>query len=228
MGKANDSKTRFTSRVDDYIKYRPKYPKEIITFLEMKGILTENTIIADIGSGTGFLSGIFLENGYMIYGVEPNKEMREAGEHYLQQYSNFHSIVGSAEETTLQDNSVDLITAGQAYHWFNPNLSKMEFKRILKDQNSTEYNCVLIWNTRKVMGSKFGEELELIIEKFSTDYKEVKHNRPEHEIESNGPPFKRIFFEDLLFQRELKSCTMFRPLAFFRQMTHFYVQRVQI
>ena len=92
-----DPKKRFSSRVENYIKYRPSYPIEIIDFLKEKNILTENTIIADIGSGTGILTRMFLDNNNQVYGVEPNKDMREAAEKLLQGFTNFTSLEGSAE-----------------------------------------------------------------------------------------------------------------------------------
>ncbi len=137
-----DPKKRFSSRVENYIKYRPSYPIEIIDFLKEKNILTENTIIADIGSGTGILTRMFLDNNNQVYGVEPNKDMREAAEKLLQGFTNFTSLEGSAESTGIEENCVDLITAGQAFHWFDVEQAKREFKRILKPNG----NIALIWN----------------------------------------------------------------------------------
>ena len=164
-----DSKKRFSSRVENYIKYRPNYPLEIIDFLEKKEILAKNTVIADIGSGTGILTKIFLDHGNQVYGVEPNKEMREATEKILQEYPNFSSLEGSAESTGLEENSIDLIIAGQAFHWFDIEESKREFKRILKPSG----NVVLIWNNRAKGGIGFNSNYESFMLKYGTDYKEV-------------------------------------------------------
>ncbi|MBA7619377.1 putative methyltransferase [subsurface metagenome] len=114
-----DPKKRFSSRVENYIKYRPSYPLEIIDFLIEKKTLPEDTVIADIGSGTGILTKVFLDNGNQVYGVEPNKDMREAAEKFLQGYTNFSSLEGSAETTGLEENCIDLIIAGQSFHWFD-------------------------------------------------------------------------------------------------------------
>src|SRR5919198_771722 len=103
----HDSTTRFSNRVDQYVKYRPSYPKEIIPFLEKAIGLNSTFIIADIGSGTGILSKIFLDCGDRVYAVEPNKAMRNKAVELLQQYDSFTSINGTAEQTTLQDGSVD-------------------------------------------------------------------------------------------------------------------------
>lgn len=175
IGKANyylDPKVRFSSRVENYIKYRPKYPQEVITFLKEKNILLNDSIIADIGSGTGILSNLFLKNGNLVYGVEPNKDMRNAAEELLISYPNFNSIDGSAESTKLSKNSIDLITAGQAFHWFDVDKTKKEFKRIIKPKGYV----VLIWNNRRKEASGFPSEYDQLILKYGKDYKEVRKN----------------------------------------------------
>ncbi len=167
-----DPKTRFSSRVENYIKYRPRYPNEIITFLIEKEILKTDSIIADIGSGTGILSELFLKNGNMVYGVEPNDEMRRAGERLLKNYPNFISLNGSAESTKLKYHAIDLITAGQAFHWFKLAETKFEFKRILKPKGYV----ILCWNNRRKEGTNFSSDYEKFILKYGTDYEEVRKN----------------------------------------------------
>jgi ubiquinone/menaquinone biosynthesis C-methylase UbiE len=127
-----DSTQRFSSRVDNYVKYRPTYPEAIIDLLKTECGLTPDSIVADIGSGTGLLSRLFLKNGNRVYGVEPNREMREAGERLLRDYAHFTSVAATAEATTLVDRSVDFVTAGQAFHWFDLDRVAIEFPRILK------------------------------------------------------------------------------------------------
>ena len=165
--------TRFSDRVENYIKYRPHYPKEIIDYLKSENILKDDYVIADIGSGTGISAELFLQNGNNVYGVEPNKEMREAGEKLLSGYSNFMSIEGTAESTTLEDTSIDLIIAAQSFHWFDSANAKNEFKRILKKG----HNTVLIWNARKLYSTQFLSEYEDLIKKYGTDYNEVRHEK---------------------------------------------------
>ena len=114
-----DSTRRFSSRVENYIKYRPGYPPAIINLLEGECGLTSRSVVADVGSGTGILAELFLRHGNRVYGVEPNREMRAAGERLLRNYPNFVSIAGTAETTTLDEQSVDFVTAGQAFHWFD-------------------------------------------------------------------------------------------------------------
>lgn len=165
-----DPTTRFSNRVENYIKYRPHYPSEIIDYLNTEKVLTDDSIIADIGSGTGISSELFLKNGNTVYGVEPNKEMRETGEKYLFKYKKFISISGTAEHTTLRDNSVDIIASGQAFHWFDVGKAKTEFKRILKKTGFV----VVMWNIRQSNDSEFGRDYEKLLLEFGTDFDKVR------------------------------------------------------
>jgi ubiquinone/menaquinone biosynthesis C-methylase UbiE len=173
-----DTLNRFSNRVDNYIKYRPDYPHEIIAFLKQHGLLTIESVIADIGSGTGISAELFLKEGNTVYGVEPNKEMREAAERLLTQYKNFKSINATAEQTTLQNNSIDLIIAGQAFHWFDKQKSKAEFQRILKPNGTV----ILMWNDRRTDSTLFLKAYEGFIKMFATDYKEVNHKNIDEKI----------------------------------------------
>ena len=165
------STERFSSRVTTYLKYRPSYPKEIIGFLELNAGLKPESIIADIGSGTGFLSKLFLDNGNTVNCVEPNGAMREAAELLLKEYKNFISWSGTAESTGLDNSSVDFIIAGQAFHWFNPIETKKEFLRIISPGGKT----VLIWNERDIENDEFQKEYDGILTKLIPQYSEVKH-----------------------------------------------------
>jgi SAM-dependent methyltransferase len=172
MGELVTSPTRrFSSRVENYIKYRPGYPSVVIDALASECGLTEKSIVADVGSGTGILSELFLKNGNPVVGVEPNREMREAGERLLKQYPNFTSVNGAAEAPTLADSSVDFITAAQAFHWFDRISTRNEFARILKPNAWV----VLIWNDRQTDASSFLGEYEELLQRYGTDYKQVNH-----------------------------------------------------
>ncbi|MHA2390699.1 MAG: class I SAM-dependent methyltransferase [Promethearchaeota archaeon] len=190
-----DPKKRFSSRVENYIKFRPRYPPEIIEFLKEKKILTRKSIVADIGSGTGILSEIFLKNGNRVFGIEPNNNMRVAGEDQLKKYPLFISIDGSAESTGLKDKSIDVITVGQAFHWFNVLKAKKEFKRILKPNGFV----VIIWNNRRKMGGGFSSQYEKFILKFGTDVKQVRKN--ENKIDGFYNYQRKVFYnyQDLDF-----------------------------
>src|SRR5262249_43298352 len=152
ISQMSDSTTRFSDRVEDYVKYRPHYPETVIEYLRSTYGLTSGWDIADIGSGTGISTELFLRNGNRVYGIEPNREMREKAEQLLAGYAerrgaegadgaaaegvaaagaaagggNFISIDGTAEVTGLPDDSVDMIVAGQAFHWFDPKKSRVE------------------------------------------------------------------------------------------------------
>jgi SAM-dependent methyltransferase len=168
---AKNSTTRFSSRVDDYIKYRPHYPVEILDLLAAKCDLSPESVIADVGSGTGILTRLFLENGNPVIGVEPNKEMREAGEAYLAEFARFTSIDGTSEATRLPAKSVDLIAAGQAFHWFDQTRTRVEFQRILNDDGWV----ALVWNDRRVDSTPFLQDYEALLQEFGTDYKDINH-----------------------------------------------------
>jgi SAM-dependent methyltransferase len=164
---------RFTSRVETYAKYRPGYPVEIVELLKTECDLTPASIVADIGSGTGKLSEILLANGNVVIGVEPNAAMREAAEKIFRDQPLFRSLAGSAEATTLPDTSVDLIVAGQAFHWFDPIKTRTEWLRILKPGGW----AVLIWNDRQLQTTPFLSDYEQLLLKFGTDYTEVRHDK---------------------------------------------------
>lgn len=166
-----DPTQRFSTRVENYIKYRPTYPQEIIQILKEECALTQESMIADIGSGTGLLTELFLQNGNTVFGIEPNREMRDAGKRMLQNYPKFHSMDGKAESTGLTNSSIDLITAGQAFHWFDIPKTRAEFSRILKSDGWV----ILIWNDRETESSPFLAAYEQLLKEYATDYSEVTH-----------------------------------------------------
>ena len=168
---AKDSTQRFSSRVDNYVRYRPGYPPEVLELLRTECGLSPSSIVADIASGTGILTRMLLENGNRVFGVEPNPEMRRAGEQFLTRYPGFTSVAGSAEATMLDDHSVDIITAAQAAHWFERERARREFVRILVPGGWT----VLLWNERDTDATPFLREYEQLLLTYGTDYKEVRH-----------------------------------------------------
>jgi SAM-dependent methyltransferase len=176
-----DAKQRFSSRVADYVRYRPSYPSALIDVLRKNCDLTREHVIADIGSGTGLSSKVFLENGNRVIGVEPNAEMRAAGDDFLAEYKSFSSANGSSEATTLEDASVDFITAAQAFHWFEPNATRKEFVRILKPGGWV----VVMWNDRRISETAFSRAYEDLLVHYGTDYTKVKEAYPEtHDMEN--------------------------------------------
>lgn len=155
---------RFSDRVANYILYRPHYPKALITFLTNEIQLNQNYIIADIGSGTGISAELFIANNNLIYAVEPNAEMRFAAEKIFQDKTNFKSIDGTAENTNIENESIDFIISGQAFHWFDKTAFKNECKRIAK----TNAYCMLFWNDR-LTNTPFLLAYEKIVHKYATD-----------------------------------------------------------
>jgi SAM-dependent methyltransferase len=167
-----DPTKRFSSRVEDYIRYRPSYPTAITSWLAADCGLTARSRIADVGSGTGILSRLFLNFGCHVFAVEPNPDMRAGAERQLSAEPRFHSVDGRAETTTLPDISVDFITAGQSFHWFDAPASRAEFRRILAPAGWV----VLIWNERLITPG-FLAEYEDLLQRLSTDYGRVDHRR---------------------------------------------------
>jgi len=137
-------KERFTNRVEDYRKYRPGYPSQVISFLTEKCSLSSSSTIADIGSGTGLFTKQLLEEGFTVKSVEPNESMRKQAENDLGGFGTFESINGSAEDTTLEPGTIDLITCCQSFHWFDHDTCKVEFQRITRGHGWV----ALIWNER--------------------------------------------------------------------------------
>ena len=183
-----NSVSRFSSRVNDYAKYRPGYPSDILKVLRSDCGLTETSLIADVGSGTGLLSEVFLNNGNRVFGIEPNELMRKQAESTFETASRFNSIEGRAESTSLSDESVDFIVAGQAFHWFDRAAARREFARILKPEGWV----VLVWNARKLESTEFLRAYEKLLLKYSADYAAVRHENVESELEQFFAP-QRMF-----------------------------------
>jgi ubiquinone/menaquinone biosynthesis C-methylase UbiE len=179
-----DATQRFSARVDNYVRYRPGYPPEVVELLRSACGLAPDSVIADIAFGTGIFTRLLLENGNHVFGVEPNADMRRAGEEFLRSYPKFTSIVGTAEETSLADNSVDFVSAAQAAHWFDLKKARREFQRVLKPDGW----LVLIWNERRLYATPFLRDYEHLLLKFATDYQEIRHERTTAAIDTFFEP----------------------------------------
>jgi SAM-dependent methyltransferase len=190
MSHSPDPTQRFTRRVDHYVKHRPSYPRAVLDLLETRCGLKSDSVVADVGSGTGLLSELFLNNGNRVLGVEPNKEMREAGERRLAHHPGFTSVAGTAEDTTLDDASVDFVTAGQAFHWFDPERARTEFARILKPAGWV----ALVWNWRRKDAAPFLAAYERLLEAYRTD-------RGEFELWRRSDEMARAFFGPGSFEK---------------------------
>ena len=188
-----DPTKRFSNRVENYVKYRPPYPPDIVGLLEADCTLAPASVIADVGSGTGILSEMFLKHGNRVFGVEPNREMRAAGDKLLAKYPKFSSIDATAEATTLVNASVDFITVGQAFHWFDREKSRAEFERILKPGGWV----VLTWNGFRVETSPLNNAYQQLVLRYGTDYQEVRREILGCDVESFYAPggCRRASFE---------------------------------
>lgn len=210
-----DPRDRFSDRVENYVRFRPGYPREAIAWVIAEAELTTGSVVADIGSGTGISTAVFLARGYQVFGVEPNDPMREAAERLLAGHEEFHSIRGGAGNTTLEDGSVDLIVAAQAFHWFHTAETRCEFSRILKPDG----HIALIWNERQIDSTPFLREYEDLLLEFGTDYSEIRHENIDEEAIASfyrGPWTRASFPNSQSFDFEglrgrLLSCSYVPP-----------------
>jgi SAM-dependent methyltransferase len=168
---AHDSTSRFSNRVANYAKYRPSYPAKVLDYLQHECHLTEQCVVADIGSGTGIFTKLLLDRGYTVFAVEPNEAMRRHAEHQLKSDPPFYSIDGTAEATMLDSKSVHLIVCAQAFHWFNNAETKAEFKRILAPHG----HIALIWNNRCIDADDFAIAYEILLKQQEGDYEKINH-----------------------------------------------------
>jgi SAM-dependent methyltransferase len=164
---------RFSTRVADYVRFRPHYPGAVIDVLVEEVGLTPAWIVADIGSGTGLSAQLFLDNGNTVMAVEPNPDMRAAAESLLDRWPTFQSREGTAEATLLPSASVDLVVAAQAFHWFRVDEARRELRRILKPEGWV----ALLWNRRRTDATPFLRDYEALLLRYGTDYQEVRHDR---------------------------------------------------
>lgn len=190
---AANATSRFSDRVENYVRYRPGYPCDVLRVLENICGLASHDGIADIASGTGIWSRMLLENGNPVFGVEPNAEMRQAGERLLAGFPKFTSVGGTAEATTLPDKSVDFVTAAQAAHWFDRARARREFVRILKPGGW----LVLLWNERLTDSTAFLRDYEQLLLTFGTDYEDVRHERTTDAVNEffDPAPYQEQVFE---------------------------------
>jgi SAM-dependent methyltransferase len=210
-GGAPDPRKRFSERVDAYVRSRPGYPEGLVPLLEREAGLRPSQTVADVGSGTGILTRVFLDYGNEVYAVEPNEKMRAAAEAAFEPIPLFRSVDGSAEATTLPAESVDLVVAGQAFHWFDREAARAEFARILRPPRPV----ALVWNDRRTTGSPFAEGYETLLRRHGTDYGAVDHKNLGDDVFESffrpGPwkrfalPNRQTFDEEGLRARLLSS-----------------------
>ncbi|WP_437205380.1 class I SAM-dependent methyltransferase [Planctomicrobium sp. SH664] len=196
---------RFSDRVENYAKYRPGYPAEILDVAIAQFGLTARSVIADIGAGTGIFSRLLLSRGNRVLGVEPNAAMREILEESLASDPHFTAVDGTAEATTLPDQSVDLITAAQAFHWFDLQPTRAEFARILRPGGWV----MLVWNERRESGTPFLEAYERLLAEHGVDYLEIRERTRRQTAE-----LKAFFDAGTFAEQTLKSEQLLDQQAF--------------
>jgi SAM-dependent methyltransferase len=192
-----DPTLRFSSRVDNYSKYRPRYPQAVISTLRQECQLTPDAWIADIGSGTGFLSELFLQNGNQVFAVEPNREMREASVRLLEKYPGFRDVDGRAEATTLSDHSFDFVVAGQSFHWFDLPKARSEFLRILKSSGW----LMIVWNERDIQATPFMTAYEQLLYLYVNDHTRLAHKQVYDDALSNFFGAHRFIYKTFSYQQ---------------------------
>jgi len=190
---ASNATSRFSDRVENYVRYRPGYPAQALEVLKKDCGLTPSHVVADIASGTGIWTRTLLENGNPTFGVEPNAEMRQAGERLLASFPKFTSVSGTAEATTLADASVDFVTAAQAAHWFDRKRARQEFVRVLKPGGW----LALLWNERVTDSTPFLRDYEQLLLTYGTDYADVRHEKTTDEVNQffDPAPFQARVFD---------------------------------
>ena len=175
-GVRTDPTTRFSDRVADYVAHRPRYPAAVYAYLCERLGVKAGTVVADLGAGTGIFCEPLLGMGCEVYGVEPNDAMRAAADRAMSRHSTaYHGVPGTAEDTGLAAGSVDVVVAAQAFHWFDPEKSAAECRRILRPGG----RAALVWNTRRVQSTPFLRAYEELLNQFGTDYAAVRHDRAE-------------------------------------------------
>ena len=160
-----DSNEPLSARVENYVRYRPGYPRGVLDLLRAGCSFAPRWVVADLGSGSGNLTRLFLENGHAVFAIEPHPQMRAAGERLLRSHPGFVSVAGSAENTSLAEGSVDLVVAGQAFHCFDPVGCKRECRRIVR----APHRVALVWNVFRVAASPLLASYERLLQRYALD-----------------------------------------------------------
>lgn len=189
---------RFSNRAKSYSLYRPHYPAEILSFLETNTGFDQRKIVADIGSGTGISAELFVKNSNQVYGIEPNKQMREIAEENFKNNPNFISVIGTAESIPLPDSSVDFIVVGQAIHWFNKPLAKKEFQRIIVPNG-----FLLILSNDRDLQSPLQQEYENLLLTFAPEYENL------HRLYINFDSLKQFFWPFSVYKKSFPQKQIF-------------------
>ncbi len=192
---------KFDSKGNVYSKARPSYPDALFSFLLAERVINKETVAADIGSGTGIFTIALSQFVNFVFAVEPNNDMRVKAEEKYKTIANITSINATAESTSLPDNSIDLVTVAQAFHWFDRVVFKHECKRILKPNGKV----VLVWNDRD-------SDSEIIKDNFAVNKKYCEAFKGS----SNGIDFSKDAFSDF-FSGEFELVEFCNNLVYTRE-----------
>ncbi|MEM7625947.1 MAG: class I SAM-dependent methyltransferase [Planctomycetota bacterium] len=169
-----DPTKRFSDRVADYVRYRPDYPPAVLDRLAERFSASPDVVdVVDVGAGTGIWTRQMADRGWAVTAVEPNDAMRKACEAAAEETPGIRVINAGAESTGLPDGCADLVTAAQAFHWFDPDAALREFRRLLRPGGFV----ALLWNSRQTDTTVFLRDYERMLQDFATDYGQVNHQR---------------------------------------------------
>ena len=133
----------FGRQAGSYAKVRPAYPAAVMETLTSLLPPTPDVHVCDLAAGTGILTRQLLDSGYRVTAVEPVGGMREELERQLAK-AGVDILDGTAEHLPLDDRSVDAVTVGQAFHWFDPQPALTDIARVLKPGGV----LLMVWNAR--------------------------------------------------------------------------------
>jgi ubiquinone/menaquinone biosynthesis C-methylase UbiE len=165
---------RFTGRVENYERYRLRYPAAVLETLVARCGLRREYLVADVGAGTGMLTELFLEYGNAVVAIEPNDEMRGVCERLASLWPGLTVKKATAEATGLKEASVDFVAVGRAFHWFDHEKTAKEFRRILRPEGWV----ALVNNGRARDESPQSVAYEAVLREHGTDYA-ANHERYE-------------------------------------------------
>jgi ubiquinone/menaquinone biosynthesis C-methylase UbiE len=184
---------RFSTKAEKYVEYRPDYPSELIQYFN-NTINLKGKCIADVGAGTGILTKLLLDNGNMVFAIEPNDNMRVNGMKFLHDYKGVTFVASNAERIQLRDECADVVMVAQAFHWFDASKAAKEFSRILKKDGYT----ILLWNELNNDEDGFNKEYQKLFNLYSEEYRTIKHEIELEVIENAFWPNKleQIIFDN--------------------------------
>jgi ubiquinone/menaquinone biosynthesis C-methylase UbiE len=183
----------YVNKSEMYDSARPLYPQEAVLFIRKHLDLSLGLPVLDVGSGTGILTRQLAATGMPMLGIEPDAQMLAKARTYTgQPKANYHCA--SAEQLGVASHSVAALVCGQSFHWFQPDKTLAEFRRVL----ATDNPVFLIWNIR----SRDCDEFHCAYEQLQNDAFEryAETLRIDGALESSIQQFFAGRFEERPFQ----------------------------